>query len=246
MKYSRILIVLFIGAGVSLSSAFNRLWRIQENPLRITSVNASQPLHPVHLFHNNRFVGSATLEIGWEGKPLAIITAAHVVSEVPLGTYEWRLLRGDGTYAEQGRASGFKTKVIETMKPDVFADIAFCSLSGRSISPEVVTDRQWKSLSWLPNLKGQKFKFPVPVRSVASRVEAELLGAFVAENRLYYVLLYDAREHESGTGFVDEVTGALYVLNGTTGPGKGMRDDFMIPSSFRNVALVTPVRPTER
>lgn len=233
--------VLLIAGFALLLALVGGFYTILRQPI-IKSVDVSHDSWlPVHLYLRGKYSGNATLRVGPKGEPRVLITAAHVISPSFLNVYEWRLLKPDGTYAERGYAHGFRSKGIQALKSGVYADVAYCML-GFSSSGRVVPDETWRENSNRPNLSGDSVPIPLPVRLSMSGVEAKVAGFFVVDEKLYFVVLYDASPGESGRSFVDDKSGALLVLNGTLPADSDyFRENFKIPGTLMRVSLVTPV-----
>ena len=232
--------VLLIAGFALLFVLVGGLYAVLRQPT-IKSVDVSQNSWlPVPVYVRGKFSGNATMRVSPEGKPLALVTAAHVISTSPISLYEWKLVRSDGTYAEHGYARGFSSKCIPTLKSNIYADVAYCGL-GFSPSGLVVPDEMWRELSDRPNLTGDSVPVPLRVRSGFSGREAKVAGFFVVDERLYFVILYEAESGESGESFFDPKSGALLVLNGTLPASDQFRENFRVPPDMSRITLATPV-----
>jgi hypothetical protein len=210
----------------------------------VSAVNVCDRLRPVHIVSRHSVVGHGTLILNQAGLPSRIVTAGHVLIQGSLdASYGYSVLTTRG-YGDVGRASGFRRfSLREASQSHVVADLAFTELDEFPVNAKTLVSPEWVNGTESMPYGSIKFRESFAVRSVVTGKSCQVIGIMKRPREpVYYVLLYRSSPGESGTGFFDEDTGMIYVLNQAIPVEPGTRSHFGLGDSWTQITLATPIR----
>jgi len=210
----------------------------------VSVVNVCDRLRPVHIVSRHSVVGHGTLILNQAGLPSRIVTAGHVLIRGSFNvSYGYSVLTPCG-YGDDGSASGFRSFSLRESSPShVVTDLALSALDGFPVNAKALVSPDWVRVTESMPYGSIRFKEPFAVRSVVTGKSCQVIGIMKRPREpAYYVLLYTSSPGESGTGFFNEDTGMIYVLNQAIPVEPGTRSHFGLGDSWTQITLATPIR----
>jgi len=143
-----------------------------------------------------------------------------------------------------GRASGFRSiSLRDASQAYVVSDLALSALDGFSVNADALVNPDWVMRTESIAYGSIGFAKPFAVRSVVTGRSCQVIGTMKRPREpVYYVLLHRSSPGESGTGFFNEDTGMIYVLNQVIPVEPWVRSHFGLNESWTKLTLATPIR----